>query len=120
MKKILVIDDDQALTQALKARLEAEHYEVTIAENGVEGLKAFESGTPDLVLLDVVMPQMDGYTFVRTLKAKGLANKVPLLVLSGRDATRDIFELEGIRDFLVKPCSVETLIQRIKEKLGSS
>ncbi len=122
-KKILVIDDDAAMVAAVQARLEANGYSVISASHGEEGLEKAKSECPDLIILDVVMPTMDGYTFVRELRKTPIANEIPVVILSGRDKMKDLFELEGINDFLLKPYQgqdllnkIEELFQRVKER----
>ncbi len=116
-KKILVIDDDFSMVAALQVRLEANGYLVISAPDGEQGLQKAENEKPDLILLDVVMPNMDGYTFVKELRRQPTASQIPVIILSGRDKMKDLFELEGINDFLLKPYQSESLLKKIKELL---
>ena len=115
--KILIIEDDRDMIEAVKLRLVEEGYEVVTAENGLEGLEKYEADKPNLILLDVVMPQMDGYSFIKTFKQKYSVREVPVIVLSGKSGMKDMFALEGIRGFLEKPYGFDELLQKIKNCL---
>ena len=114
--KILAIDDDSNVTDFLRRGLYYEGYAVEVANSGQDGLDLARGRTPDLVVLDVMMPGMDGLEVCRRLKAGG---DVPILMLTGRDAVADRVEgLEtGADDYLVKPFAVEELLARIRALL---
>ena len=116
-KKILVVDDEQQLALAVKIRLQSRGYQVTTASDGRQGLDAVEREVPDLVILDVLMPVMDGYTFLRELNTKVGRGKIPVIVLTARDRMKDLFEVEGIEDYVVKPFDYEDLLLRIDRAL---
>ena len=117
-KKILIIDDNTDFVSMLKIRLEKSGYNVLTAISGEEGISLVKSKAPDLVIVDVLMPKMDGLT---TMKEINLISerKIPIIVMTG-DAvmTRDAFELEGAKDFLVKPIDSIYLVNRMKELIG--
>lgn len=117
MKKILVIDDDPNIVELLKSRLTANQFDVRTAKDGQEGLRKVEASPPDLIILDILMPHMDGFTFVRALKR--LEKKIPVIVLTAKDKMRDLFELEGIHHYIVKPYHPEDLLKRIHTCLDS-
>ena len=112
-QKILVIDDDQMIASSLKRVLTYEGFEVQVAGNGQEGLAAFESMKPDLIILDVVMPGISGIDVCRRIKKTAA---VPILFLSARDEVSDrVVGLEnGGDDYLVKPFAFEELSARIR------
>lgn len=118
--KILIIDDDPHTIAIVKSRLTAHHYSVFSALDGCEGLEQIEKEKPDLILLDVLMPKMDGFTFLRTLKRDDRFKKIPVIVLTGKDRVKDLFVLEGIQesDFILKPYQPEKLLERIAQKLS--
>lgn len=118
-KKILVIDDDPDVREALKLRLEANGYLVVTASNGASGLEVFEAAQPDLILLDVALPEMDGYSFIKTFRSKYFGRDVPIVVLTGKDSMRDVFELEGAKGYLTKPCDPDQLLQTVQNLLSS-
>ena len=117
MFHILVVDDDKHTRLLMRALLEAERYTVTLAENGVQALEMLEKHHIDLVVLDVMMPQMDGYEFTRELRAA--QNDLPILMVSAKQLPEDRRQgfLAGTDDFMVKPVDEEELLLRIKALL---
>lgn len=116
-KKILIVDDDPAILGLLRSRLTANDYEVVTAGDGEEGLRQMDLEHPDLIIVDILMPKMDGYTFVRALKRREASRHLPIIVLSAKDQMKDLFELEGVRDYLIKPYRPEDLLERISRLL---
>ena len=116
-KKILVVDDEQQLALAVKIRLQSRGYEVVTAHDGQQGLELLEREKPDLVILDVLMPVMDGYSCLREINARVGRGKLPIIVLTARDRMKDLFELEGIEDYVIKPFDHEDLLVRIDRAL---
>ncbi len=114
--RVLVIDDDRKITDLLRRGLGYEGYIVDIAHSGAEGLAQAREHTPDLVILDIMMPGMDGLEVCRRLRAQG---KIPILMLTARDAVADrVLGLEtGADDYLVKPFAFEELLARIHAML---
>ncbi|QQX82360.1 response regulator transcription factor [Shewanella sp. KX20019] len=111
MKNILLVDDDLVLQSLLKSYLEAENFAVTLASNGEEALEKLQRITPDIILLDISMPKLNG---VEMLKLRN--DKTPVIVISSLDTEHErvnVFEL-GADDFLGKPFSQRELIVRIK------
>ena len=118
--KILVIDDDRTLTTLLDSTLAAAGFQVTAASNGIKGLSAYHANTPDVIILDIMMPEMDGFTFVQEFKRLGGdVSATPIIVLSSRDKMQDIFAIEGINDYIVKPFQMEDLLRKIERHLES-
>ena len=113
-KKILIADDEQQLALAVKIRLQSKGYQVVTASDGQAALELAEKEHPDLIILDVLMPVMDGYSCLRELNVKFGRGKVPIIVLTARDRMKDLFELEGIEDYVVKPFDHEDLLVRIE------
>jgi two-component system, OmpR family, response regulator MprA len=114
---ILVVDDDGAIRRMLERTLAAEGYEVVAAADGGTALAALERAVPDLVVLDVGLPGLDGLAVSRRLRGKGLA--VPVLMLTARDAIADrVAGLDaGADDYLVKPFAPEELLARVRALL---
>ena len=112
-KKILVVDDEQQLALAVKIRLQSVGYQVVTAGDGRQGLEIIEREKPDLILLDVLMPVMDGYSCLRVINTKYGRGTIPVIVLTARDRMKDLFELEGIEDYVIKPFDHEDLLTRI-------
>ncbi|MHB1134941.1 MAG: response regulator transcription factor [Chloroflexota bacterium] len=116
-KHILTIDDDASVTKMLKRALVYEGYDVSVAQDGKEGLAVAQVRPPDLVILDVMMPEVDGLEVCRRLRADG--SDVPVLMLTARDAVADrVRGLEqGADDYLIKPFALEELLARVKALL---
>lgn len=113
-ERVLVVDDDPPLLRMLARTLGAEGFEVQVAPDGGAALAATERSLPDVIVLDVGLPGMDGLAVCRRLRAKGLAT--PVLMLTARDAVPDrVAGLEaGADDYLVKPFATEELIARLR------
>ncbi len=113
-KRVLVVDDDHSLRRMLGRALQAEGFEVTVARDGSMALLESERAAPDVIVLDVAMPALDGLAVCRRLRDKGLAT--PILMLTARDAVPDRiagFDA-GADDYLVKPFALEELIARLR------
>ena len=118
--KILVVDDDRSLRDALRRALTLGGYDVALAEGGQEGLTKIATQTPDAVVLDIGMPDVDGLEVCRRLRTAG--NRVPVLILTARDAVADRIDgLDaGADDYLVKPFDVGELKARMRALLRRS
>src|SRR5437588_9221367 len=114
---VLVVDDDGPILRMLERTLSADGYDVTAASGGGEALAAVERSVPDLVILDIAMPGLDGLAVCRRLRGKGLA--LPILMLTARDAVSDrVAGLDaGADDYLVKPFAPEELLARVRALL---
>ena len=112
-KKILVADDEEQLALAVKIRLQSKGYQVVMASDGRMALNLAVQENPDLILMDVMMPNMDGYSCLREINARIGRGKIPIIILTARDRMKDLFELEGIEDYVVKPFDHEDLMIRI-------
>jgi len=116
VKRILVIEDEVPLAEALKYTLEKEGYEVEVAGDGALGLERFQTGGVDLILLDLMLPTMDGLEVCKRIRA---ASFVPILILTAKDSDIDeVLGLEmGADDYVTKPFNMRKLIARIKALL---
>lgn len=115
--KILVVEDDRAIAGALKEGLEDESYAVDVAYDGGEGLRTAQADEYDVIILDVMMPEMNGHEVCEALRKDG--NATPILMLTAKDQNRDIVKgLDiGADDYLPKPFSFEVLLARIRALL---
>jgi two-component system response regulator MprA len=115
--KVLIVDDEPAVRESLERALRLEGYEVTLAGDGEEALVAVADHHPDAVVLDVLMPRLDGITACKRLRASG--DRTPVLVLTARDAVSDrVAGLDaGADDYLVKPFVLEELLARLRALL---
>jgi two-component system response regulator MprA len=113
-ERVLVVDDDASLRRMLERTLRAEGFDVTLAADGGAALIETERSAPDVIVLDVAMPGLDGLAVCRRLRSKGVA--APILMLTARDAVAD--RVSGLKagadDYLVKPFAVEELIARLR------
>lgn len=112
-KQILLVEDDQNFGDVLSAYLELNEYEVTLADNGMKGWNAFQNGKFDICILDVMMPEKDGFTLAREILAADPS--MPLIFLTAKSLKADV--LEGFRigadDYITKPFNSEELLLRI-------
>ena len=122
MKKILIVDDDVTLRTALTRYLEKRDYVVQNAASGIEGLEVFEQDPPDLIVSDVMMPEMDGFEFCRRMRASREGQLVPLIFLSSRGDVEDRIQghVLGADDYLIKPFEPRELIAKIESQLERS
>ena len=116
-RHILVVEDDPSITLGLQMNLEAEGYEVSIAIDGEDGLARAIAANVDLVILDVMLPKMNGFEVVKAIRSQG--NHVPVVMLSARGAEMDkVMGLElGAEDYITKPFSLAELLARVKAVL---
>ena len=116
-KKILAIDDEIGLLDEVKACLESSGYDVLTARNGLEGLQSVKENNPDLVLLDISMPQMDGLEVLAEMRRTKESATTPVVMLSGKGKSDNIFEAEKLRavDFLIKPFRADELLDVVRK-----
>ncbi|MCZ7545935.1 MAG: response regulator transcription factor [Anaerolineae bacterium] len=118
--RILIVDDEQAIRDALGRKLKREGYDVSLAANGLEGLRLFHGEHPDLVILDIVMPEMDGLTVCRRIRE---VSETPVLMLSAQAVTEeDIIDglNAGADEYLVKPIRLNEFAARVRALLRRS
>ena len=119
MTKILVVDDDVAINELIKINLELQGYEVVQAFNGVEGFAKAKQDEPALVILDVMMPEVDGYTVARRIRQSGEISDVPIIMLTALSELNNKvegFDI-GVDDYLTKPFEIDELIVRVRALL---
>ena len=119
-KRILITDDQREFVEVMKTRFEKEGYEIATAYDGEECLKKVKAEPPDLIIMDITMPKMDGYTVVRGIKADEKIKDIPIIILTGRDQMEDIFKMEGVKEYVVKPFEYEDLLEKIKKIFDDS
>ncbi|MGY5880434.1 MAG: response regulator [Candidatus Thorarchaeota archaeon] len=119
-KKILVVDDEELTTVLAKTFLEKHGFEVIIASDGEEGLRMAEAENPDLVLLDVMLPSMDGFAVCKKLKENEKFKDTPILMFTAKGLSSDIEQGEacGADEYIVKPFSGKALVATIRKHLG--
>lgn len=119
MEKILVADDDRNIAELLRLYLEKEGYTVTLACDGIDAMEKFNADTPDIVLLDIMMPRLDGWQVCREIRQK---SSCPIIMLTAKGETFDkVLGLElGADDYVVKPFDSKEIVARIKAVLRRS
>lgn len=122
--KILIVDDDPVFVESTKAVLESKNYQVSTAFDGDEGLQKVQEDSPDLIILDIIMPTKDGFTVCEQLKGDPQLSKIPVLMLTSfaeRKGETSIPVSEGLgleaEDYIDKPVSPEELLSRIDIQL---
>lgn len=115
-RKVLVIDDEPGIIEIVEANLEGDGFEVISASNGKEGLEKIKSEAPELVVLDVMMPEMDGWEVLRSIEQDPATAGLPVIMLTAKAADEDyIYGLEeGAVEYITKPFLPVELVNRIK------
>lgn len=118
-KKILIVDDEKDIVDLLEYNLEAEGYKTITAFDGEEAVKKAASGSPDLILLDIMLPKKDGLEVLRELRMSSVTRDIPVIFLTAKDSEIDeVIGLElGADDYIVKPISIRKLLARLKKAL---
>ena len=120
MAKILVVDDEQDIVETLKFILETQGYTCFCAYNGEDGLNLAKEIMPDLIILDVMMPKINGYKISRLLKYDSKYKNIPILMITARSQEEDkiIGEETGADEYITKPFKVDYVVEKVKSYLG--
>ena len=118
-KKILIIDDEEDIQKLLKIRLEQDSFTVMTAGDGASGAKIAEQEIPDLILLDIMMPNVDGYSCLKEIRKSQKTKNTPVIMLSGKEEekVRDLFAFQKISGYVEKPFELDNLVSKIREIL---
>jgi DNA-binding response OmpR family regulator len=118
-KKILIIDDEEDIQKLLRIRFEQDGFIVVTADDGEKGIKTAELELPDLILLDIMMPNLDGYSCLKEIRKIQKVKDVPVIMLSGKEEekVRDLFAFQKISGYIEKPFELDNLVAKIKEIL---
>ncbi|MGH2779389.1 MAG: response regulator transcription factor [Actinomycetota bacterium] len=118
--RILICDDDPVILRLLQVNLELEGYEVQLAHNGEEAYEAASAEMPDLVILDIMMPRMDGYQTVEKLKSNEKTASIPVVFLSAKAQQSDVDKglRYGVADYLTKPFDPGELLEVVQRLIG--
>ncbi len=119
MKKILIVDDEQDIVESLKFVLETSNYQCFCAYNGEDGLRLAKEIMPDLIILDVMMPKINGYKISRLLKFDNKYKNIPILMLTARSQESDklIGEETGADEYITKPFDLDVVLKKVDEYL---
>jgi len=119
-KRILIVDDEPDLVETLRFPLEMEGYQVLVADNGEMGLNLARKERPDLIILDLMLPKLDGYKVCRLLKFDERFKEIPVLMVTARTQEKDrlLGKETGADEYITKPFDIEQLLEKVKAYLG--
>ena len=118
MPKVMVVDDENDVVELIKFMLEKDGHEIVTASNGRECLEKVEGEKPDLIILDIMMPEIDGYTVNTRLQEKDETRSIPVIILTAKGQMRDLFALgSNIVAFMEKPFDPKGLRDKVREIL---
>jgi len=120
ISKILIVDDEPDIAETMAFMLQARNYSVSVASGGLEGIEKAKTEVPDLILLDIMMPDMDGYDACKKLKANKITGHIPVIMLTAKGENEAVLKAHsiGADDYVVKPFSLPTLLNKLKKFLG--
>ncbi len=118
-KRVLVVDDEQDFLSIMDFFLTMEGFEVETALDGADAIRSINKTPPDLILLDVVMPVLDGYGTLKALQGRRKTRNIPVIMLSILEKSPEETSTLSITDYLVKPFSADTLIRKVRETLAA-
>jgi CheY-like chemotaxis protein len=122
MKKILIVDDEKDTLYILEKKLKENNYIVFAATNGKDAIEFSKRENPDLILLDIAMPDMDGYTIASALRKEKLLKDVPIIFVTGKELEFKSMEERlsqfGVCDYIVKPCRFEDILRKVNGFIG--
>ncbi len=121
MKKIIIVDDEQDIVESLKFVLESYNYTCYCAYNGEDGLNLAREISPDLIILDVMMPRINGYKISRLLKFDKKYKDIPILMITARSQEEDklIGEETGVDEYITKPFDLDNVIDLVNKYIGN-
>ena len=117
-KSILVVDDEPIVVEIAKRKLEERGYEVSTAQDGIEALEALKVKIPDLILLDIQMPRMNGYSFIMEKVKVPEYLPIPVVVLTAYGEMEPLFKRHGVKAYLLKPLKLQELLDKVQDIVG--
>jgi len=119
-RKILVLEDEPAVQTLILKQLTAQNFEVTVASDGLDGLMKLEGLRPDLIICDVMMPNLDGMEFVKAIKSNNGTQQIPVIFLTAKTDPRSMIDgiNVGARFYVTKPFQLDDLLAKIQRALG--
>lgn len=118
--RILLVDDEPDIVETVAFMLQTRNYSVSVASGGREGINKAKTEDPDLILLDIMMPDMDGYDVCTKLKADKSTEHIPVIILTAKGENEAVLKAHsiGADDYVVKPFSLPTLLSKLRKFLG--
>lgn len=117
-KRILIVDDEPEIVELVESRLLSNGFEVLKSYDGADGLVKATKNHPDLIILDIGMPKMNGCYFIREMKLSDELKNIPVLILTAKGDLEDLFKIEGVKEYMVKPFNSDELVEKVKELVG--
>ena len=120
--KVLIVDDDPVIQLLLRVNMEMEGFDVVTAADGEEGLRLASDTLPDIMLLDVMMPKLDGFEVLKQIRIREATRELPVILLSAKATTQDEYAglTAGANEYMTKPFDPPDLIERVKKLLADS
>lgn len=118
--KVLIVDDEPFNIDVLEQALDGTNYQVITATNGQEAWAKIQSEQPDLILLDLMMPVMDGFAVLAKVKEDSMLRDIPIIIVSAEQDSKSVVKgiKQGAEDYLTKPVNTDQFVQKVKEYLG--
>lgn len=119
-EKVLIIDDSLTNNVLLENVLKSANIESLVAYNGNEALKIVEKEKPSLILLDIMMPEMDGFMFLEKIKNNDLTQNIPVIIITAKDDKESIYKAQktGVQDFILKPIDIKMVLESVTKQLA--
>lgn len=115
MSKVLIVDDEEDIRELLKNRFTANGFSTLDTDQGTQGLAMMENENPDIVILDISMQEMDGHTFVKEARRNQKIKDIPIMILTAKDKMQEIFRMERVNHYFLKPFDIDKLMAKAKE-----
>ena len=119
-KKVLIVDDDPTFVKLVNYHLTTAGYEATSTHDGVEALSKIAKELPDLIILDVLMPVMNGFQFIEKVRENEQMRRIPVLVVSVKGSMKDFFSKLYVQDFISKPLNPQELMTKVEKVIGKA
>jgi len=117
IKTVLIVDDDLNSVVRVKDFLQARGYSVAHVNDGELAQDMIRDVMPDIVLLDIIMPKVDGFTVAKKMRYEEKTKHIPIIVFSAKEGMRELFAIEGIHDYMVKPVDLDALLELVKKRM---
>jgi len=117
-KTVIIIDDDIKSSGKIKDFLEEKGFIVSNVNDGNIALQIIKEMNPDVILLDIIMPEIDGFTLAKQIRFEENLKNIPIIVFSAQGEMKDLFAMEGLNDYMIKPVNNDQLLELINQRIG--